>query len=193
MILLSKLVDAIAFAFLVVCDSFFLLRNVKPGKIHSIIYAGDPSEATKSKNGAPSSNTKDLSRRELMGDIVLSSIAIGGILQLRGSHVNAEVFVDPDRYGDKELKIGLVGSLKQRLRNEILRNPTLADDFLRLAIIDALSFDASTKKGGLNGSTALAFGKESKDGQIQSALASLLKVKTGLPKPFRMSSYGRVT
>eukprot|EP00636_Phaeomonas_parva_P015164 CAMPEP_0118864358 /NCGR_PEP_ID=MMETSP1163-20130328/8961_1 /TAXON_ID=124430 /ORGANISM="Phaeomonas parva, Strain CCMP2877" /LENGTH=359 /DNA_ID=CAMNT_0006798471 /DNA_START=109 /DNA_END=1188 /DNA_ORIENTATION=- len=96
--------------------------------------------------------------------------------------VGATVYLDPDRYGDKELKIGTVKSIKQQLRNAILRDPTVASGFLELAILDALSYDADTGKGGLDGSVVLALGAEGADPRLQNALLALLACKKNLQR-----------
>lgn len=63
----------------------------------------------------------------------------------------ASVFVDPDRYGDKELKVATVNKLRQTIRNRILKEPTLAPLFVKVAMQDALTYDSSTQAGGQDG------------------------------------------
>jgi hypothetical protein len=64
----------------------------------------------------------------------------------------ASVAFDPDRYGDKELKIATVNKLKQKLRNAIAADLSLAVPFLRLAINDGVGYDAASDDGGPDGS-----------------------------------------
>jgi hypothetical protein len=64
---------------------------------------------------------------------------------------NALVYVDPDRYGDKELQVALVNKVRQAVRDAILQNPRLAPLFVQVAIQDALTYSAETQMGGPNG------------------------------------------
>lgn len=68
-----------------------------------------------------------------------------------GSFVNAPdasaaVYVDPDRYGDKELKSATVNRLRQTIRDVLLKDATLAPCLLKIAIYDALRYNASTNE-----------------------------------------------
>mmetsp|Transcript_44392 Transcript_44392/g.53665 ORF Transcript_44392/g.53665 Transcript_44392/m.53665 type:complete len:360 (+) Transcript_44392:127-1206(+) len=65
---------------------------------------------------------------------------------------SAAVYADPDRYGDKELKIATVNKLRQNIRDAILKNPAYAPLFLKIAIQDALTFNAETGEYGPDGS-----------------------------------------
>merc|ERR1712087_671144 len=58
---------------------------------------------------------------------------------------------DPERYGDKELKVSTVNKLRQNIRNIILSDPKLGGLFLKLAIQDAITYNAETGEGGPNG------------------------------------------
>jgi hypothetical protein len=60
--------------------------------------------------------------------------------------------LDPDRYGDKELKIATVNKLRQNVRDAILKDPTLAPLFVKVAIQDALTYNAKDETGGPDGS-----------------------------------------
>lgn len=76
----------------------------------------------------------------------------------------ASVFTDPDRYGDKELKIATVNKVRQNVRNAILENPSLAPLFLKIAIQDGLTYDPKTQMGGPDGSiVALILSKNAPD------------------------------
>eukprot|EP00957_Ditylum_brightwellii_P110213 8406652-Ditylum_brightwellii.AAC.1 len=50
----------------------------------------------------------------------------------------AVVYVDPDVYGDKELKVATVNKLRQNIRDAINQDPQLAPLFLKVALQDAL-------------------------------------------------------
>jgi hypothetical protein len=63
-------------------------------------------------------------------------------------------FIDIDVYGDKELRIAALNKLKQKVRDEILKDNQLAPQLLQLMIDDALGYTASTKEGGADGSVA---------------------------------------
>jgi hypothetical protein len=65
---------------------------------------------------------------------------------------NAQVFFDPAMYGDQELRVGTVDSLRESVRRAILKNPKLAPSFYQLALLDGLSFDAKTNAYGPDGS-----------------------------------------
>lgn len=67
---------------------------------------------------------------------------------LSTSPARASVAFDPDRYGDKELKIATVNKLKQKLRNAIAGDLSLAVAFVRLAINDDKDPGEEGKKGG---------------------------------------------
>jgi len=69
---------------------------------------------------------------------------------------NAEVFFDPAMYGDQELRVGTVDTVRERTRRAILQNPKLAPAFYQLALLDGLSFDAKQQKYGPNGGVIYA-------------------------------------
>ena len=76
----------------------------------------------------------------------------------------AKVYFDTDTYGDKELKIATVNKMKQKLRNAILEDNELGADLLKLAINDALSYDAKTEEGGPDGSIQFELEREENKG-----------------------------
>ena len=96
-------------------------------------------------------------------------------------NVNAKVYFDTDVYGDKELKIATVNKIKQKLRNAILQDISVAPDLLKLAINDALGFDASTDSGGPDGSIVFEIDREENKG-LEKALAVVLAVKKDLQR-----------
>jgi hypothetical protein len=66
--------------------------------------------------------------------------------------VLGKTFIDIDVYGDKELRIAALNKLKQKVRDEILKDKGLAPQLLQLMIDDALGFSAKTRDGGADGS-----------------------------------------
>eukprot|EP00587_Corethron_hystrix_P008022 CAMPEP_0113311404 /NCGR_PEP_ID=MMETSP0010_2-20120614/8654_1 /TAXON_ID=216773 ORGANISM="Corethron hystrix, Strain 308" /NCGR_SAMPLE_ID=MMETSP0010_2 /ASSEMBLY_ACC=CAM_ASM_000155 /LENGTH=334 /DNA_ID=CAMNT_0000167035 /DNA_START=404 /DNA_END=1408 /DNA_ORIENTATION=- /assembly_acc=CAM_ASM_000155 len=103
---------------------------------------------------SPEETTKGIiSRRNLLQGLG-STLAASTLIQPQEAY--ATVFFDPDRYGDKELKIATVNKLRQNVRSTILTDPILATQFLRISIIDALTFDASTGEGGPDGTVVSA-------------------------------------
>ena len=99
---------------------------------------------------------------------------------------NAEVYFDPDRYGDKELKLATLNKLRQKIRNCINDDPTLAYQFLRLSIADALSYDASSGSGGGDGFIQYIY-KDSKDDALAPALAAALTIKKDIQRTNEMT------
>jgi Peroxidase len=103
---------------------------------------------------------------------------------------NAQVFLDPAMYGDQELRVGAVDSLKESVRRAILQNPELAPSFYQLAVLDGLSYNAATNEFGPDGSVmkSVLLSKESDayTKNLQSAALALvnaentLKMKTAI-------------
>jgi L-ascorbate peroxidase len=64
----------------------------------------------------------------------------------------ARVYLDPAMYGDQELRVSAVDSLRESVRRALLQKPGLAPYFLELALLDSLSYSVSTNEGGPDGS-----------------------------------------
>ena len=90
-----------------------------------------------------------LSRRTWMAQVSVGTAA--ALFSSSPSPVRALVYVDPNRYGDKELVVGIMNKLRQCVRDVILKDVQLAPLFLELAIQDALTYNTLTQKGGPNG------------------------------------------
>lgn len=60
----------------------------------------------------------------------------------------AQVFMDPAQYGDQELRVGAVDSLRESVRRAILKNPEIAPSFYILALLDGISYNAKTTQFG---------------------------------------------
>jgi hypothetical protein len=66
----------------------------------------------------------------------------------------ATVYLDPARYGDQELKSAAIAKCKTRVRDVIAKDPSTAANFFLLALLDGLSYDEKTKRGGPDGTVA---------------------------------------
>lgn len=97
-------------------------------------------------------NNEDMDRRNF-GLSSFGWLATGVAASFTGAvpAANAEVFFDPAMYGDQELRVGTVDTVRERARRAILQNPALAPAFYQLALLDGLSFDAKEQKYGPNG------------------------------------------
>ena len=121
-------------------------------------------------------------------------LTTGIIASLTGnSPANAEVFFDPAMYGDQELRVGTVDSVRERTRRAILKNPSLAPSFYQLALLDGLSFDATNQKYGPNGGViyALLNSKEKDESgyieNLKSAAAVLIEAERDLKRKTAVS------
>jgi Peroxidase len=81
----------------------------------------------------------------------LSSVAAASLLLLPTTPAVASVYLDPAMYGDQENRVAAVDSLRERVRQAILKNPSLAPSFFQLALLDGLSYDPISKEGGPDG------------------------------------------
>ena len=113
--------------------------------------------------------------------LALASLTTGLITDSTLSRANAKVYFDTDVYGDKELKIATVNKIKQKLRNAILQDISVAPDLLKLAINDALGYDYSTTSGGPDGSIVFEMDRVENKG-LEKALAVVLQVKKDLQR-----------
>lgn len=89
------------------------------------------------------------SNRRNFCETILGTATLGILGQ--ASRANAEVFFDPAMYGDQELRVGTVDSVREKTRRAILKNPKLAPAFYQLALLDGLSFDPKNSRYGPNG------------------------------------------
>ncbi|KAL3827496.1 hypothetical protein ACHAXA_003765 [Cyclostephanos tholiformis] len=78
---------------------------------------------------------------------------------------DARVFLDPAMYGDQELRVSAVDSLRESVRRALLQKPSLAPYFLELALLDSLSYDVETNEGGPDGSVIKAVLEGKDDGR----------------------------
>ncbi len=68
----------------------------------------------------------------------------GAATILSASSTQAAVFIDTERYGDKELKVALINQVKQQFRALYEKKPELIVPLFRLAVTDALSVRSSS-------------------------------------------------
>jgi hypothetical protein len=97
------------------------------------------------------------------------------------SPAKAKVYFDTDTYGDKELKIATVGKIKQKLRNAILVDPSVAPQFVRISLNDALSYDAVTDLAGPDGSVQFEMDRIENKG-LEKALLALKQIQKELSR-----------
>lgn len=109
-----------------------------------------------------------------------------GAATLNPTAASARVFLDPAMYGDQELRVSAVDSLREAVRRSLLQKPSLTPYYLELALLDALSYDAVTNDGGPDGSVIKAV-LASKDTSahtksLQECAAVLVEAKKNLKK-----------
>ncbi|KAL3928422.1 MAG: hypothetical protein SGARI_005037, partial [Bacillariaceae sp.] len=104
---------------------------------------------------------------------------------------NAEVFFDPAMYGDQEMRVGTVDTVRERARRAILQKPALAPSFYQLAILDGLSYNAADSKYGPNGGVIYAVLNTKADNQylenLQGAAQVLIQAEKDLKKKTAVS------
>ena len=127
--------------------------------------------------GPPESSAGCWNRRSWLvsvGGSVASCAVITA--SLSPSVASALVYTDPDRYGDKELKVALVNKLRQNLRNSITEDPSLAPKFVELAIQDALTYNPTNQQGGPDGSILVSILNDNQLPNLKSAAQALVDV-----------------
>jgi hypothetical protein len=138
-----------------------------------------------------SSNEVD---RRKFGLSSLGWLATGALASVTGNvpAANAEVFFDPAMYGDQELRVGTVDTVRERTRRAILQNPALAPAFYQLALLDGLSFDSKNQKYGPNGGVIFALlNSKAKETEyisnLKDAAAVLIQAEKDLKKKTAVS------
>mmetsp|Transcript_14802 Transcript_14802/g.40898 ORF Transcript_14802/g.40898 Transcript_14802/m.40898 type:complete len:430 (+) Transcript_14802:134-1423(+) len=92
-----------------------------------------------------------MDRRDF-GNALYGTLLAGTVVGAAQQPANAQVFFDPAQYGDQELRVSAVDSVKESVRRAILKEPKLAPSFYQLSLLDSISFDAKTKEYGPDGS-----------------------------------------
>eukprot|EP00571_Detonula_confervacea_P016360 CAMPEP_0172301836 /NCGR_PEP_ID=MMETSP1058-20130122/3659_1 /TAXON_ID=83371 /ORGANISM="Detonula confervacea, Strain CCMP 353" /LENGTH=432 /DNA_ID=CAMNT_0013012119 /DNA_START=65 /DNA_END=1363 /DNA_ORIENTATION=- len=128
-------------------------------------------------------------RRAFLAESVLALTAGIATIASNPAPASAKVFLDPAMYGDQELRVSAVDSLRESVRRALLQKPKLTPIFLEMAMLDSLSYDAETNEGGPDGSIIKAV-MSSKDTDehtknLQECAGVLLEAKKNLK---RMSS-----
>jgi len=123
-------------------------------------------------------------RRAFLAESVLALTL--GATTLNPTAASARVYLDPAMYGDQELRVSAVDSLREAVRRSLLQKPALTPYYLELALLDALSYDTVTNNGGPDGSVIKAV-LASKDTSahtksLQECAAVLLEAKKNLRK-----------
>jgi hypothetical protein len=89
---------------------------------------------------------------------------------------NATVSVDVDVFGDKEMKVSAINSIKQNCRNILQEHPEFLPVFFSLNLHDALSYDAATGAGGPNGSLRFELDRP-ENAELKDAIQALTDVR----------------
>ena len=106
-----------------------------------------PSTSTTSRASTTALSASSLHRRDF-GKAVWGAAALATGIALPSQQASAKVFMDPAQYGDQELRVGAVDSLRESVRRAILKNPQIAPSFYQLALLDGLSYDAKSSQFG---------------------------------------------
>lgn len=121
----------------------------------------------------------------------IAGAASFGLLVGQNTPANAQVFFDPAMYGDQELRVGTVDSVRERTRRAILQDPRLAPSFYQLALLDGLSYNAGNNKYGPNGGIIYAVLNSKDDSQyiksLQGAAGVLIQAEKDLKKKTAVS------
>mmetsp|Transcript_93720 Transcript_93720/g.269975 ORF Transcript_93720/g.269975 Transcript_93720/m.269975 type:complete len:430 (-) Transcript_93720:63-1352(-) len=115
------------------------------------------------------SSTRLFMDRRDFGRAIAGTVSFG-ILGGQVAPSNAEVFFDPAMYGDQELRVGTVDSVRERTRRAILQDPALAPSFYQLALLDGLSYNVANNKYGPNGGVIYAVLNSKEDNEYMAAL-----------------------
>jgi hypothetical protein len=117
--------------------------------------SGSDGIATHRRGTSLSATSDDNVNRRTFGAQVFTGISSGFIYVQNQQPAFGEVFFDPAQYGDQELRVGAVDSVRESVRRAILQDPTLAPSFYQLALLDGLSYNAQTKSFGPDGKVVI--------------------------------------
>jgi len=143
-----------------------------------------------SQQSSPGSSTSLPMDRRDFGKAIAGAASFG-LLVGQNTPANAQVFFDPAMYGDQELRVGTVDSVRERTRRAILQDPRLAPSFYQLALLDGLSYNAGNNKYGPNGGIIYAVLNSKDDSQyiksLQGAAGVLIQAEKDLKKKTAVS------
>ena len=137
------------------------------------------------------SSTTAISAMENENDrrsFLANAAAAAGVSAIAGipSQASAKVFLDPAMYGDQELRVSAVDSLRESVRRALLQKPSLTPYFFELALLDSLSYDSQTNEGGPDGSVIKAVfsskGTDEHTKALQECATVLIESKKNLKK-----------
>ena len=127
--------------------------------------------------------------RRNFGQAIVGAATFG--LLSGAAPANAEVFLDPAMYGDQEMRVGTVDTVRERTRRAILQDPSLAPAFYTLALLDGLSYDPSTNKFGPNGGVIFSVLNNKEDSAymkgLKNAAGVLIQAEKDLKKKTAVS------
>jgi hypothetical protein len=150
-----------------------------------------PTEKASAAASSSSSTRLEMDRRNFAQSVVGAAAAASFGLLGGANAASAEVYFDPAMYGDQELRVGTVDTVRERARRAILQNPALAPAFYQLAILDGLSYDAASSKYGPNGNVVFSVLNSKIDTQyvknLQGACAVLIQAEKDLKKKTAVS------
>eukprot|EP00287_Rhodomonas_sp_CCMP768_P005507 CAMPEP_0196724360 /NCGR_PEP_ID=MMETSP1091-20130531/6244_1 /TAXON_ID=302021 /ORGANISM="Rhodomonas sp., Strain CCMP768" /LENGTH=337 /DNA_ID=CAMNT_0042066469 /DNA_START=147 /DNA_END=1160 /DNA_ORIENTATION=- len=112
-------------------------------------------------------------------------LAVGAALFAAVQPVEASVFFDTEKYGDKELKVAAINKVKQQFRALYEKKPEMLPLMVRVAMTDCLTFDKSTGQGGGDGSIVKMADKYP---DLKPALAEVVRIKDELQRQIEVSA-----
>jgi hypothetical protein len=123
----------------------------------ALLATGNCFQSSSSRQSARAADVSLEMDRRNFGQTIASAAAFSLTGVVGGSKsASAEVFFDPAMYGDQELRVGTVDTVRERARRAILQNPKLAPAFYQLALLDGLSFNVKNNAYGPNGNVIYA-------------------------------------
>lgn len=163
--------------------------------VHAFQTRGTTTTTTTSttSHGCSPTTVLHMDRRDFGKAISAGATSSFGLMLLSGNAApaSAEVFFDPAMYGDQELRVGTVDTVRERTRRAILQDPRLAPSFYQLALLDGLSYNAASNKYGPNGGIIYSVLNSKDDSQyvqsLQSAAGVLIQAEKDLKKKTAVS------
>ncbi|CAM9736258.1 unnamed protein product [Pylaiella littoralis] len=181
----NRILDCLAAAVQQYSSTYFH-RAIPTAKVGSRTWVSITSLAMAAGMEGGGGSSAGLGRGEFLSSVAASAgLGLAAAAASPGA-AGAAVNFETERYGDKELKIATVNKLRQQIRNSLLEEPKLAPEMLKLAIVDALGFDASTQTGGPDGSVTLELDREASKG-LKDAVDNALKIKKNLQRTNEMT------